>query len=90
MSVKNITYIFCKDYSEFLQLQKDDDIQYEYIVDENFLRGRVPGVIVEYGNPEERWNYQPILESIETHKEIWEQEESKKEESDESLRYGIE
>lgn len=80
MSDVKYTYVACKDHCEFQQLVKVDQnrgkdvANYHMIVDESFLRGRYPGVIIEHGRPHERWDWQGILEEIERSKEIWKEE----------------
>lgn len=80
MSKITYTYVACKDFTEFNELRElhtkkgEDVTHYHMITDDAFLRGRYPGIIVEYGRPHERWDWQGILEEIERSKRIWKDE----------------
>lgn len=94
MSNKQTIFIFCKDYSEFLQYTREfppgEGKQYEFITDINTLRGRPPSKVVTHGHPEERWDYIGLLDAIEIEKKVWEgMIKDKKEEPDKDLEYGF-
>lgn len=96
---EEIIYIDCKNWQEFLKFkEKFKDANCEFIVDENYLRGRTPGVVKRLGGYKERWNYIAISESISrmesenedffNDKEL-EQEIDKTGLNEEDLEYGI-
>lgn len=78
-------YVHCKDYSAFIKYQKDNpDRSCEQIVDEYFLRGRWPCLIVVTDDASANLLHQPILESINTHRELWGMELQLMEDSDDT------
>jgi uncharacterized protein YdiU (UPF0061 family) len=78
-SNREYIFVFCKDYSEFLQYKKDyPNENCEFIVDENTMRGRNPSKVIRSGRYEERWDYIAIEDQIETMEAIWEQMREKK------------
>ncbi len=90
MIERTYIFVFCKDYSEFLQYKKEfPNEKCEFIVDENTMRGRPPSKVVKYGKYEERWDYQAIEEACLIMEEVWEEIEKNMEDTDDTLDYGF-
>ena len=81
MSDRELTYVHSEDYSMFLKYQEENpDRECHHIVDEYFLRGRWPAKIVVTEDAHNNRMHQPIMESIEIHKELWKKDLEKIEE----------
>lgn len=88
---KRHIFVFCLNYSEFLQYKKDyPNEDCEMIVDENTMRGRPPSKIVRYGQYEDRWDYLAIEEACEIMEKVWKQiDEKSKDDHNPDLDYGF-
>jgi len=84
-------FVFCLNYSEFIQYREDFPSENcEFIVDENTLRGRGPSKVVRYGRYEERWDYIAIEDSIETAETVWDEiREKSKNDFNKDMEYGF-
>jgi len=101
MQDRKKVYVHSKDYSMFLQYknaEENKDRDCEYIADDIFLRGRWPAQIIVEESAYQNESHQSIMESIETHRNLWrdelqhieEREEFKTEEGEQEEEfYGV-
>lgn len=84
MQDRELVYIHCKDMQSFLDYQKENpDRNCLHIADEYFLRGRWPARIIVTEDAYSHIMNEPIMESIETHRELWKDDLAKIEERSE-------
>lgn len=75
-SVKSNKIIYVNP-GNFMEFQKyvaervQPGVEFLYIQDEYFLRGRVPGEIVSIGTYADRWDAHGIDEAITRYRELW-------------------
>lgn len=91
--MSKILYIYTDSFTQFNEYKRNNQlIECHLITDQFFLRAKTPGRILVVDPVGSKWDHQAILESIEVHQRLWNDQlqiQSVNNEDEDITQYGV-